>query len=415
MPKSEVEGQWGPPFPREEYVRRWDAARQEMKRRGIDLLYVTSPPNITYLTGYDSIWYYLVTPTGVALRTDSEEVIFFDSISHADLVPEVSITAQNEYFSGRRAEDIPSGIDRRVAAGRASVSEVLEKLKARGWLKGTAGVERWGRGPAGALIVEIESQLRESGLEVVDGSWTVDKVRVVKSSLEVEYVRKAAEIADAGMNAVRDFIRPGVTEIEIQACAHYAMGMLGGEEPAIRTAIRSGPRGAAHHSTPTRRIIQPGDIVWVDFSGSYYRYHVDIARIFSVGEPDSRWIDLYEKAAGSVDKVVAQVRPGDPTMKVQEIADAHIDEMGLRKYVWWIGGYEMGISIPPDWVGPVFYDGGYFDQDFVPGLVMNYENVFDITQEDWPGGKGGSFIETLLMTENGIEVLSKIPRTMIVL
>ena len=78
-----------------------------------------------------------------------------------------------------------------------------------------------------------------------------------------------------------------------------------------------------------------GDIVWVDFSASYNRYHADLARIFSIGEPDRRWTDLYE-------------------------------------------------------------------------------NVFDIVIEDWPGGKGGSYIEMLLMTEHGLEILSKLDRRLIV-
>ena len=69
----------GAVFPREEYDERRRKVRQAMVERGIDLLYVTSPRNINYLTGYDCIWFWHATPTGVAIKADHDDVIFFDS------------------------------------------------------------------------------------------------------------------------------------------------------------------------------------------------------------------------------------------------------------------------------------------------------------------------------------------------
>ena len=75
----------------------------------------------------------------------------------------------------------------------------------------------------------------------------------------------------------------------------------------------------------------------------------------------------------------------------------------------------MGIAIPPDWVGHTFHSGlGFEAVNFEVGMTTNYENVFDIVEEEWPGGKGGSYIEMLLMTEDGLEILSKLDRRMIV-
>ena len=109
------------------------------------------------------------------------------------------------------------------------------------------------------------------------------------------------------------------------------MSQHGGEDPAIRTAVRSGTRGAAHHVPPSRRKIQGGDIVWVDFSASYNRYHADLARIYSIGEPDPRWTNMYEKAAGSVERVLEEMRPGDPMRKLHDVANAYIEEVGLAE------------------------------------------------------------------------------------
>ena len=73
---------------------------------------------------------------------------------------------------------------------------------------------------------------------------------MVKSPLEVACVRRAAASADEAMLAVRQIIAPGMTEIEVQSYVEYIMVKLGGEPAGIRTAIRSGPRGAAHHAPP---------------------------------------------------------------------------------------------------------------------------------------------------------------------
>ena len=74
---AEGEG-WGPPFSVGEYGERVEKVRREMARREIDVLLVSSPPNITYLTGYDMIWYYLTSPVSVAVHADSGQTVFFE-------------------------------------------------------------------------------------------------------------------------------------------------------------------------------------------------------------------------------------------------------------------------------------------------------------------------------------------------
>ena len=95
--QAEAEG-WGPPFPLEEYRQRVEKVRQEMARREIDLLFVSSPPNLTYLTGYDMIWYYLTSPVGVALHADSGQTLFFEASYHRPTVEWHAVVDDAEYF-----------------------------------------------------------------------------------------------------------------------------------------------------------------------------------------------------------------------------------------------------------------------------------------------------------------------------
>ncbi len=399
---AEGEG-WGPAFSAEEYGDRVEKVRREMGCRGIDLLLVSSPPNITYLTGYDMIWYYLTSPVSVAVHAESGQTLFFEVPYHQPTVEWHAVVDDAEYFRD----------------GLSPAESIISALKGRGWVKGNVGVEEWSRAPSGVVINEIKQGLAGAGANVVDGSWVVDRVRLIKSAAEVEVMRKAASIADRAMETVRGHIRPGVTEIELAGVVLQAMMKEGGGDPAIRAAVRSGPRFGARHSAPSHRKLQQGNLVWINHCGSYHRYHADLGRLFSLGEPSRNWRWLMDKTCGSVDHVISKVRPGDPTGVAQKAMDEYVDSMGLRPYVAYVSGYNMGIAIPPDWVGHTFIDPdtGFETASYDPGMITNYENLFTVLDSDpgWKGGTGGGFIETILMTDTGLETLSGLGRNVTVI
>ena len=399
---AEAEG-WGPPFPVEEYRARVEKVCREMERREIDLLLVSSPPNITYLTGYDMIWYYLTSPVSVAIHADSGQTLFFEISEHQPTVEWHTVVDEGEYFE----------------EGRAAYETIVGALKKRNRLKGNVGVERWSRAPSGVVIGEIERGFAEAGAKVVDGSWVVDRVRLIKSEQEIGVMRRAAAIADTAMEAVRGHIRPGVSETELAGVVLHSMMKEGGGDPAIRAAIRSGPRFGARHSAPSHRRLQQGDLVWVNHCGSYHRYHVDLGRLFSLGEPSPKWRDLMDKTSGSIDYVKTKVRPGDSTGVAQKAMDEYVDSKGLRPYVAYVSGYNMGIAMPPDWVGHTFIEpkDGFETASYDPGMITNYENLYTVLDDDpgWRGGTGGGFIETILMTDNGLGTLSRLDRNVTVI
>lgn len=384
------------PFSKEEYGERLDKVRQSMDEKQIDLLYVTSPANLCYLTGHELIWYFDASPSGLAIPQSSDEVLFFDSATHKSHVLQETILEDGVFL------DRDQGLD-----------TILSELNARRWLQGTVGFEEWSWAPSAVTQANVRASMESAGANVVDGSWIVDDIRLIKSPKEIEYVRKAAFIADQTMKAARDAIQPGVTELEVEGQIQLTMAKLGGEDAAIRHMVHSGPRSSYYHSATSRRVIQQGEIVWVDFCASYNRYHADLSRTFSVGEPDPSRVELLHRAAGSLDKVLESVKPGDPITNAQAAADEYIDSQELRDYVWWIGGYALGVGIPPDWVGHVYLGQETYarrtdieEYKFLPGMVSNYENLFQLPEERW----GGGYIETILMTENGLEVLSKLSR-----
>jgi len=390
---------WPQAFPEEEYAQRLAKVRRALKAAGLDAIYVTHPANVTYLTGYDMIWNHLRSLTGMLVSADSDATVFFDVRAHTTMVYTTPEIREIVWLNDSNDLDI---------------EVIARELNARGFGKASIGIEKWGYSPHASVVDALEQGVQALGARVVDATVLIEDIRLIKSPLEVLHIRKAAAIADEAMVAARDAIRPGITETELEGVIMLTMMKAGGGDPGIRTMVASGPRSGTHHSPPTRRQVKPGDLVHIDFCGCYDRYHVNLNRTFSLGEPDPRWTKLIDVSAGCIDAIIAEISTGDPLCKADKIGNAYIDAAGLRKYVWWVGGYSLGIAQPPDWCGRYWMNREEnAERYFEPGIVVNFENQFDVW-ENWPGGSGASYVDSMLMTDAGLEVLSTLPRNIVV-
>lgn len=390
---------WEQPFPAEEYASRRAKVRQAIADQGLDAIYVTNPADLNWLTGYDMIWFHLQNLTGLLVRADSDDTVFFDGVGHTTIV---STTPEIREAVLITRED-------------NSIDVIVSGIAERGLAKAKIGIQPWGYAPHATTSDQFKAALEAGGATVEDHSFLVEHQRFIKSPLEVEVVRKASAIADDAMAAARDAIAEGVMETELEGIIMASMMKAGGGYPGIRTMIGTGPRAGTHHSPPQHRKIKRGDLVFVDFCGCLHRYHVNLNRTFSLGEPDPRWTDMMDKSAGCIDAIQAGVKTGDMMSKAQDVADHYTDQVGLRPYVWFVGGYSLGIAVPPDWCGNHWVKPrlDFPDSGLTPGMVFNMENQFDVW-EDWPGGSGAAYIETFLVTDDGLEVLSKLPRNLVV-
>lgn len=384
------------PFTVEEYRDRARRVRERMAERGVDVLVVTSPPNLFYLTGFESIWYPPRAPVGVVVTAVDDRIVFLDYERHETLVRETAHYDEAVFY---RYEDV--------------LDTISATFRERGWLEGAIGLERWSQAPGAPLVEALAQRLRDGGGRIVDGDWIVDRVRLVKSPAELECVRRAAAIVDAAFADLAEHVRPGQTELQIGARLDSVMADHGGEAAAIRTMVSAGPDvWCRTHAPPSRRPVEVGDVMYVDACGVFNRYHVDVCRTFAIGRDHPQARAILDVTAGSVDAVRAAVRPGDPLDVAQRAAEDYVFSRFPREQVWWVGGYALGIAMPPNWVGHTYLANDAFEQfTWEPGYVTNYENVLF----DRDAGFTASYMETLLMTESGIEALSKVPRTLQVL
>ncbi|WP_436644013.1 M24 family metallopeptidase [Microbaculum sp. FT89] len=405
MDKGIREGiDWEQPFPDEEYAQRRARVQRALERAGYDGMLVTAPRDYHYLTGHDHIWQYRHAVIGLYFDTASGSFVFFDNTSHKVLISNTPQITDILYNS------------RSIPAAEQAV-ELAEKLLARGWGRGRVAIQTWGYGCHPDHVRTVGRRFAAAGAEIVEDSDLIEDVRLYKSPREVAVIREAAAISVAAMEAARDFMRPGVAETEIDAVVCYELMKRGCGHPGIRNMFGSGPRSGCHHSPATHRRLRQGDVVHVDFSASLHRYHANISRSFAVGEIDQRWHDLFDRSADCSRAIVEGVGPGDPFSKVQKAADAFIAASGVdrARYEWFIGGYTLGIAFPPDWVHrhrPEPFEPAD-DPAMEPGMVFNFEVQYDVF-DGWPGGSGGGWIDSYLMTEDGLEILTEMPRNLMV-
>ncbi len=398
---------WEQPFPPEEYAERRAKVRAAMAEAGLDALYVIRRADLKYLVAYDQIWDPLRGSTGLLMRSDSDDTLFFDTSVHTTLIsllPEI----KEAVIFGTSELGSPSDLD-----------VIVETVAARGLAKATVGLQYWGYGTDTSVVEAMAAKLEAAGAKAVDASLLVEEVRFVKSPREIAVMREAFAIMDTALEVTRKAMHPGMMETQIEGVLVGSLMDQGCNYPAINTMLGTGVRSGTHHSPPTHRKIKEGDLVHFDVCASLHRYHANICRTLSVGQADERWLALMEKSAGCVDRILGEIKLGDPLTRVDELGNAYIDEVGLRDKAWWIGGYSFGISFIPDWTGAHWLHwneetfGPTGSKGVVqPGIVFNFENQFDVW-EDWPGGTGCAWIECFMVTETGLELMSKLPRTIV--
>ena len=226
---------------------------------------------------------------------------------------------------------------------------------------------------SGSVVADTVAALRERGLgaakvAVVDGDllpWAfaralnaalpdlrlvpfdapVAQMRAVKSPAEVEAIRVAARVADAGLAAVRLRLHPGVTERQICA-AGQAAALAAGADFVRYLRVHSGPWafGGARWPQAMDRVLEPGDYVSVDIIGAVDGYGFDVLRCFVAGEPTQAQRRLTDAAGEVTAAVVAACRPGATVADLRAAASARAQALGYAGALGDFLGHGIGME-----------------------------------------------------------------------
>lgn len=392
-------------FSRREYAQRLTRVREVMQRDGIDVLFLQSPESMCYLSGYESAWYQGESPvapvTTVAVHVDHDDFIFFDDYYHSIHARYHTVANDIRVHGGEYQQVFEEPYD-----------FIASELKAAGWLPGVTGFEMGSYRPNRYYSEKYQVAFEAHGARVIDATHIVREVRFVKSPQELACVETAARIADIGLQAAADTLRPGITELELWGEIFAAMTRAGGENQALPMLVSSGLKQVAGHSLASRKQIMPGEPVFVDVCGVFNRYHVDQSRMFSIGEPDREVMERINTSAGVFNALGEVLRPNVPVKEINRTVQAYYEEAGIWGEHSYIGGYELGIAFPPDWVGSFVYDVNEPDDDrlLVPGAIVNHEAQFYL-----PNLAGFSIlIDTIRVRPHDAGFVSKFPHGLVV-
>ena len=371
-------------FEPSEYQSRLIRLQEALVANGIDLLVTCAPGNICYLNGYVSV--NVLDIMFVAIPPDGKPVFYLWQ------------------FERGRAESTVTGMETVCwDTGVDPIEFLVNDLTHRGYKKGRIGIDTGSTHTSFDTVQRLLSQLNGEPTKGL-----IEKLRLVKSSAEQQYVREAAAITDAGVKAAVAAIAVGKDDHEIGEAAGSALLTHKSEFLALEPIICVGWRSGAPHSPRGGTRVEPGDPVFIELSGVRARYHSPLMRTVSADSPRDGLQELADYSNACVEKIVDTIKPGitasDVALAASEVLKPIRDKIAFHD----LYAYPVGIGFPPNWIeNPAFYLSVDNHARIDAGMVFHLPLTLRIL-----GQYGAGFSETLIVTETGAETLSTLPRSL---
>lgn len=379
----------GLPFTTGEYHRRLGHVRDRMRERDVDVLLVTSPENIYYLSGYQTTGYYIYQ--ALLVPADGEPHFVVRKLEMTN------VQGLSWIKSGVAVEDWEQPLDGTVRA-----------LRACGGSAARIGFEDRGLFLPPEIVEGLRVGLPQA--QLVGASGVVEATRLIKSPAEIGCIRTAAAAAVAGLRAGLAEIRPGRTENRVAGAIYSALVRGGSEYPSSQPYVVTGARSALGHATFAGHPIRKGETVFLEVGGCYKRYGGAIMRTVSVGKPADDTKRRAEVMINALSAIIEAIRPGVASGAVDQAGRRIVEEAGLGKYWLHRTGYSIGVGFPPGWgEGHIFDLKPGDERKLEPGMTFHLVPNLLI-----PGEGAMGFSETVLVTRNGCEVLTRVPRRLFV-
>mgnify|MGYP000883817325 FL=1 len=378
-------------FPSEELNQRLSNVRSQMVEANVDGVVITIPENIYYLTELDH-WGFFACHLLVVPR-EGAMILVCRAMERITIENQV----KNARFFGHADHEDPA--DYIVSA----LSE-LDLLNSR------IGMEKSSLFLTARLAESIQAKTPK--VEWHDTSNLVSALRMVKSPLEMEYVRKAAKAADAGMLAAINTTCDGASDYEVAAECSREMILAGSEYPGFGPFVRPTSRLGEEHTTWRGEIFRNGEAVFLEIAAAYRKYQAPMGRLVYVGNAPDGAEKSVQLAIDGMKAINSAIKPGakagDAYAAWREVAR----KGGLEDYERHHCGYLVSIGFPPSWTG------GSMVTALAPNSKLELKVGMTFHTHSWFTNTDcvDYFISnTSLLTEDGCEVLtSETPETLIV-
>jgi len=384
-------------FSRAEYAERLAKTRKAMERAGIDLLIVTDPSNMHWLTGYDGWSFYvhqcvLVPPVG--------EPVWYGRGQDANGAKRTAYLAHDNII-GYPDHYVQS-------TERHPMSYLSGIIGERGWDKGTIAVEMdnyyFSAAAYQALVKHLPNAKFKDSLSLVN--WQ----RAVKSRQEIEYMKIAGRIVEAMHARILEKVEPGIRKndlvAEIYDAALRGVDEFGGDYAAIVPLLPSGEEASAPHLTWDDKPMRSGDGTFFEIAGCYKRYHCPLSRTVFLGKPTQAFLDVEKAVLEGMEEGLAAAKPGNACEDVANAFFAVLKRYGIVKDNR--TGYPIGLSYPPDWGERTMSLRPGDRTELQPGMTFHFMTGL------WLDNMGLEITESIVITDKGVDCLSNVPRKLFV-
>jgi Xaa-Pro dipeptidase len=374
---------------------RLERVREELRRRDLAACVLLDPVNIRYATGARNMQvFHLRNPARyLFVAADGPAVLFeFPGCHHLA----AGLETIDEIRPATTVSFVASGphLDDRA---RAWAAEIGDLVREHGGGNRRIALERVNHGAAAALVAH--------GFQIFDAQDPIERARAIKLPEEIVCIRASLAAAEDAVAGMLDALRPGMSEIALWSLLHK--GVIERDADYIETRLlSSGPRTNPWFQETGRRELRNGDLVALDTDVvGRFGYYADFSRTFycGPGRPSDRQRKLYRLAYEQVQTNLALIRPGMTFRELSErawpIPEAHV----ANRYFVLAHGVGMTGEYP------------YIlhPQDFASGYDGVIETGMTLCVESYIGPDGGpegvKLEEQVLVTDTGVELLSRFP------
>ena len=244
------------------------------------------------------------------------------------------------------------------------------------------------------------------GSEFLDASAQLSQSRACKDASEISHIRRAVQIAETALESTLPIVHVGVSEREISTELTLQLIRAGSDLTlAFQPIVSGGPNAANPHAEPSDRKLQPGDLLVIDWGAMYQGYVSDLTRTFAIGKVDPEYGKIVEVTARANEAGRNASRPGIPAGEIDRAARKVILEAGYGEFFTHRTGHGIGLEgHEPPYI--------YAENELIlqPGMVFTVEPGIYL-----PGRNGARIEDNVLITTEGAETLSKLPRGLRVL
>ena len=387
------------PFDDKEYQRRLNTVKALMVDRSLDLIICQDPANMTWLTGFDGWSFYV--PQAVLVHTDLQLPLWFGrtqdvkSAAMTTGLPDSNIVGFSEHLV-HHPDNHP-------------FDELCTLVQHRGWGAAWIGVDFDAHYYTARAHKHIVDGLPAA--TITDNKELVNWARLVKSDVEIVYMREAGEIVTRTMDKAIERIKPGVMQHEVIADVYHTqtigLGKKYGDYTSICPLIQVDEATSTPHLTWTNEPLPNNGVVSMEIAAARYHYHAPLTRTISIGKPSKKILDLTKVIVEAGDEAMAIAKPGVTCEEVEALWQKILNKYGYNKESR--VGYSIGLNFPPDW--------GERTASLRPGDKTELQSgmCFHFQSGMWLDNYGAAVSEPIVIGARGGERLSDVARELIVI